>query len=526
VNPGSRHAGIILPLFSARSSASWGIGEIPDIEPLSAWMSEARLNRLMLLPLGTMQPGQTSPYSAASTLAIDPIYIALGRVPEFERAGGTAALSDSVRRDLDAVRRSRPVSYDAVRQIKEEALSAAFGVFLTEEWERLTVRASALAGYIARERWWLDDYALFEAISRSRLRASWRTWPGPIRDRHPQALDEVRRDLSREVLRQQYWQWLAEEQWKDARRAAAEHGVALWGDLPFVAGIDSADVWSRAGEFMLDVSVGVPPDAFSATGQDWGLPAYRWDLIKRNDCAWIRLRARRMVALFDGVRVDHTVGLYRTYGRPPEGDPFFNPADEADQVNQGATVLRILRDAGMGLIAEDLGVVPDFVRASLARLGVPGCKVLRWERAWHDEAQPFIDPATFSDVSAAMTGTHDTEPLALWWETSLEAERAALLQLPDFHARGLTDPDAPWTAALRDALLALAYRARSNDLFLPLQDVFGWRDRINTPGTVGDANWTWTLPWETDRLIQIPEAHDRARFLGHLAAEFRRGPRH
>ena len=149
--------------------------------------------------------------------------------------------------------------------------------------------------------------------------------------------------------------------------------------------------------------------------------------------------------------------------------------------------------------------------------------MLRWEREWHEEGQPFVDPATFSAVSAAMTGTHDTEPLALWWETAGATERRALLQLPDFHARGLTNPAAPWTAALRDTLLALAYRARSNDLFLPVQDVFGWPDRINTPGTVGDANWTWMLPWETDRLLEIPEAGDRARVLGRMAAEFRRG---
>jgi 4-alpha-glucanotransferase len=135
----------------------------------------------------------------------------------------------------------------------------------------------------------------------------------------------------------------------------------------------SPDVWVRPDEFMLDVSLGVPPDAFSATGQDWGHPTYRWDRIAATGFSWIRNRARRMAALYDGYRVDHLVGLYRTFGRPPVGEPFFNPFDEPTQIAQGETILRMLAETGAAIIAEDLGVVPDFVRASLSRLGVPGC---------------------------------------------------------------------------------------------------------------------------------------------------------
>lgn len=519
----SRHAGLMLPLFSAAATSSWGLGELPDIVPLSHWMSTAGLTRLMLLPIGTMAEGETSPYSAASAMAIDPIYVGLESVDDFRRAGGIEALSAEGRESLDASRRSRSVQYGHVRRAKREALEIAFMRFLNDEWELLSPRAAGLAAYIARERWWLDDYALYQAIAGMTSRSSWREWAAPFRDRDSDALEEARRRLSREILRQQYWQWIAESQWQAARAEARAAGVTVVGDLPFMVAADSADVWVRPAEFRLDVSLGVPPDAFSATGQDWGLPTYRWDVVARSDYTWIRQRARRMAALFDGYRVDHLVGLYRTYGRPKQGESFFTPAREADQVRQGEQILRILVESGATVIAEDLGVVPDFVRASLARLGVPGCKVLRWERAWHDPGRPFVDPARYPAVSVAMTGTHDTETMAAWWDAAPREERAALLALPSVGAAGLVDHDAPWHDALRDAVLELVWHAGSAELLVPVQDLFGWRDRINTPGTVSDGNWSWRLPWLVDRLHESLDARERARFSSRLAGASGRG---
>ena len=439
-------------------------------------------------------------------------------------AGGLAALSPAARQVIDGARASPAVRHEAVKRAKDEALDRAFDYFVRHEWEQLTPRASELAGYITQQRWWLDDYALFQAIAESQSFAFWREWPIPLRDRDPQALGDARRQFAREVLRHQYYQWLAEMQWEQARAAARAAGVAFVGDLPFVAATDSADVWARAHEYQLDVSVGTPPDAFSADGQDWGLPLYRWDAIAEGGYQWLRLRGRRMAALFDGLRVDHTIGLYRTYGRPQGSEPFFTPAHELDQIAQGQNVLRVLAESGVHLIAEDLGLVPDFLRVSLTALGVPGCKVLRWERDWHREGAPFIAPETFPPLSAAMTGTHDTTPLSVWWdEECTPADRAAMLAMmedPGCDGReetggrsstpGVTDA---WSPTLRDQLLELAMRSGSNDLFLPIQDLFGWRDRINVPGTVGPHNWTWTLPWPVDRLGDISEAQERQGFL-------------
>jgi 4-alpha-glucanotransferase len=516
-----RHAGINVPLFSLRSSRAWGIGEIPDVAAIAAWLRDAACDRLMVLPLGTMPAGQTSPYSAVSTLALDPIYVGLHAVPDFARAGGFDALSDGAREAIDEARRSPAIRYDAVRFAKSEALGLAFHAFLRDEWEQLTPRAAMLAAYVARERWWLDDYALFFAIADARSELNWRKWPGRLRRRDPRALDNARRQLGREVLQHQYRQWVAETQWQEARAAAREHGVALVGDLPFVAAAESPEVWARIDEFRLDVTAGVPPDAFSDTGQDWGLPAYRWDVIRATDYAWMRLRGRRMAALFDILRVDHAIGLYRTYCRPPGGAPFFAPADEPEQVAQGEAVMCALAEGGLSLIAEDLGVVPDFLRPSLARLHIPGCKVIRWERNWHAPGAPFLDPADYPPRSAAMTGTHDTEPLALWWSDLSVDDRSAVLAIPALAGAGF-DISQPWTPALRDALIELAFAAGSDELFLPIQDVFGWSDRVNQPGTVTDRNWTWALPWPVDDLARRPDGQERAVFLSRLAGRTRR----
>jgi 4-alpha-glucanotransferase len=519
----SRHAGVLIPLFSAASTVSWGSGELPDIGPLTAWLASAGFDRLLLLPIGPLAGLETSPYGACSAMAIDPAYIAPARLEDFTQAGGMGVLSAEGAAHLARARTGARVDYGAMRRARMEALEIAFARFVRDEWDRQTARAVALRAYVAREGWWLDDYALFQALAGAHGSTGWRTWPAPVRDRAPEAIATARRTLARDVRRQQYWQWIAESQWQEARAVARANGVRIIGDLAFVVGTDSADVWTRPHEFMLDVSAGVPPDAFSPTGQDWGLPTYRWDVIAAAGFDWIRHRARRMAALFDGIRVDHVVGLFRSYGRPASGPAFFTPGRETAQQHQGETILRLLLESGARLIAEDLGTVPDFVHATLARLGVPGCKVLRWERDWDEPGEPFIDPATYPAVSVAMTGTHDTETAASWWEHAAATEREALLALPFFGAHDRVRTTDPWSDRLRDALIEIVYRAGSDQVLLPMQDIFGWRDRINTPATVGEGNWTWRLPWPVDRWNAVAEAGERAAFCRRLAEATQRG---
>jgi 4-alpha-glucanotransferase len=218
----------------------------------------------------------------------------------------------------------------------------------------------------------------------------------------------------------------------------------------------------------------------------------------RNDYAWWRARARHAAALFDGVRLDHVVGYYRVYERPGTGTPFFRPADEPAQRRLGEHLLRIAREASGGrldLIAEDLGSVPDFVRQSLAGLGIPGFRVLRWERDW----DRFRDPQAYPHESVVTTGTHDTSSLASWWEEELSAElRGAVAALPCF--AGLREAGDRLTPEARTALLEGLYGASSRLAILPLIDAYGGHERVNVPSTVQDTNWTYRMPWTVDEL--------------------------
>ena len=515
-----RTAGILLPLFSMPSTRSWGIGEIGDLVTMAGWLREAGVGVLQLLPTNEMAPGQTSPSSAISAMALDPIYISLPDVYDFKAFGGEARLDLADQVAIRASRNATRVDYASVRRVKEHALRLAFSHFWDTEWVRGTARAGSFAAFCSWEEWWLADYALYRALRERSGGHSWTEWDAPLRRRDADALEEARDELATEILFYQYLQWLADEQWQDAREAARP--VALFGDFPFMVALDSADVWARQYLFRFDATVGVPPDAFSATGQDWGLPVYRWDVMEQDGYRWLRQRAKRSARLFDGFRIDHLVGFYRTYSRLlGEADGSFDPVEQEDQLAQGERLMAIFTSSGARVIAEDLGVVPDFVRESLLRLGIPGYKVLRWERDWDADGQPFRDPAEYPALSVATTGTHDTDPVAIWWETAPVAEREAFAELPQLarYFAGIPPASAPFTPALRDEILRALYSSASGLLLIPIQDIFGWSDRINTPATVTDDNWTWRLPWAVDTLSGQPEARERMETLRDWAEE-------
>jgi 4-alpha-glucanotransferase len=513
-----RHAGALIPLFSIPSRSSWGVGEIPDLPRLARWLDAAALDFVQILPVNEMAEGQNSPYSALTAMAIDPIFIAVHELPEFEALGGEGSLAAEERDQLDAARRAAAVQYAAVRPLKLRVLREAFDRFVAGDWRAGTPRGAAFQAFIDRERWWVDDYALFRALHDENEKRAWVEWEPGIRRRDPAALDEARRRLGTPILYYMWVQWIADEQWQQARADCGR--VGIFGDFPFIVGTDSADVWARQHEFRIDVSVGVPPDAFSETGQDWGLPAYRWNASAASGDEWIRQRAVRCAELFDGFRIDHLVGFYRTYMRERDGAALFDPPDERSQLALGERLMARFAETGSRLIAEDLGTVPDFVRQSLARLRIPGMKVLRWERRWHTAGKPFRDPADYPADSVATSGTHDTEALAEWWDAADPDERRRVCEIEAIGAE--VSPGEPFSPRVRDALLAALYSSGSDLLIVPLQDVFGWRDRVNTPAIVADSNWTWRLPFPVDALGERPDARERADFLRGLAAKYDR----
>jgi 4-alpha-glucanotransferase len=520
---GRRLAGLLIPLFSFPSTKSWGIGDIGDLVPMTAWLSGAGLRLLQLLPLNEMAPGQQSPYSAISAMAMDPIFICVPDVPEFAAEGGEPSLEEDERERLERVRRAARIDYEGVRGLKDRALRRAFRRFVDAEWARDTERALAFKRFVTEQAWWVEDYALFRAIHARENERPWTEWPGPLQRREPQAIDRARRELADEVRFHQFLQWLATTQWQRAK--AATRGVALCGDLPFMVDGDSADVWAKRQYFRLDMSLGVPPDAFSATGQDWGMPVYNWEALAIDDFRWIRERARRSADLYDAYRVDHLVGFYRTYGRPKNGGaPFFSPADEVTQTVLGEKTLAILREAGSAIVAEDLGTVPEFVRASLARLGVPGFRVFRWERHWHTEGQPFRDPSEYPPLSVATSGTHDNEPLLVWWDAIPDAEKEQVDEIPTIKrlTKGASLAAGADDARVRDVIVEALFASGSDLFVMPVQDAFGWRERINQPATVAGHNWTFRLPWPADTLDQQPEARERQQALMRWSERYHR----
>jgi 4-alpha-glucanotransferase len=519
-----RHAGLLLPLFSMPSSASWGIGEIGDIPVFASWLRKAGQDLLQLLPINEMAVGQRSPYSALTAMAIDPIFISVHAVEEFAALGGEAAMDGSWRERLAAARQSPVIDHALVRSVKAPALRAAFEQFVRADATPATRRFDLFQGWRSEQSWWLDDYALFRALHASHGDRGWLDWAAPLRDRDPGALVMARKDLEHEIFYRMWLQWVADTQWHEAKAASGD--VALMGDLAFMVDGDSADVWAHRESFCLDASVGAPPDAFSDTGQNWGMPAYHWDALAQNDYRWLRQRARRTASLFDGYRVDHLVGFYRTYSFPRDGSAAsFSPPDEPSQLALGEAVMRIFAQAGSRIIAEDLGTVPDFVRASLAGLDIPGYKVFRWERFWNTAGRPYRAPADYPAASVATTGTHDTDPIASWWDELDPDERDAVLEAPGVAERAdeLASPGADFSPDLRDILLEVLFESASDFLLLPVQDVFGWRDRINIPGSQGDHNWTWRLPWPVDSLEDVPEAQERAATLKAWGARYGRG---
>jgi 4-alpha-glucanotransferase len=500
-----RKAGVVLPLFSLRTRRDWGIGQITDLPACAAWIRRAGHSLLQILPPHELSPGETSPYGALTAFGIDPIYAGLEALEDLDAGGIAAVMGDAGRAALARVRATQRVEYDSVRPLKARVFRAAFDAFHEREWKRGTPRAKKLADFVARERSWLDDLATYEVLREDHGGWSWTMWPEGERDRWGGAIDAKRDEHARRVLEVSYMQWILLEQWSDARAKMREAGVDLMGDLPFIVGAESADVWSHASQFQLDLSLGAPPDAFSAEGQDWGLPAYAWLAMEGDDLAWIRSRTRHAARLYDRFRLDHAVGFFRQWVKAKVGTDKgrFDPDDSDAQRARGSRVLGAmleeLAEAGgvepPRAIAEDLGVIPPFAREVLQELGMPGYRVLPWEKDWEKKEPTFRDPASFPANSVASWSTHDTLPIVAWWDILPEGDRKELSKRADLDAS--MDDEARTLALLR-----YLYDAKSDLALILAQELLGSRDRINTPGTVGPHNWSWRLPKPIEDLIE------------------------
>lgn len=512
--PTSRTSGVTIPLFSVRTRSDWGIGQITDLPACAELFLRAGQHLLQVLPAHELADGETSPYGALSAFALDPIYITVEAVPEVDEALVKEALGAEGLAELARVREASRVDYTTVRRLKRTALRAAFARFREREAKK-TERGTAFMTFVSHEGSWLKDHALYAAIRASHNGYGWTTWPAHERDRAPEvlALASSPHDdgaLGTAVLEEMYLQWIAHEQWRAARAKLKDAGVELMGDMPFIVGSESADLWAHRDQFRTDVTLGAPPDDFSAEGQSWGLPAYNWSAMDGDDLAWLRSRAAHSATLFDRFRIDHVVGFFRQWvkGHEAGAKGEFDPAAEPQQRARGEKVLRAMIEASgpNSVIAEDLGVIPDFVRETMTRLELPGYKVLPWER----DNNVYRDPRGYPELSVATWSTHDTLPITQWWYEMEPWERERIAA-QDGIALDLPEGEREL------ALIKLLFAARSSLTLLLAQEVLGDKTRINLPGSVTPINWTWRLSKPIEDLLADPTVASRLAAIKELA---------
>ena len=425
-----------------------------------------------LLPLGPTGFGD-SPYHVYSAFAGNPRLLSAKRLHE------AGLIPEDVLARLP--RASGDASDFAAAGSVAEAIAAPLADAITRAPHR-----DDFARFRAEEPW-LDDYTLFMALREAQGHREWIEWPEPLRQRDAGALAEARRALVEPIRRHEALQWAFARQWRELREHAGARGIELFGDAPIFVALDSADVWAHPELFELDASrrptvvAGVPPDYFSATGQRWGNPQYRWPAHAANDYAWWRARIRRLAARVDRVRLDHFIGFVRYWEIPVD-------APDARQGHwregPGEALFRsIERDLGaLPLVAEDLGLLGPDVEAVRDRLGLPGMRVLHF--AYGDgPGHPFL-PQNHVEHCVAYTGTHDNDTTVGWWNTLGERERAfAREQL------GPGSGDIAWD------LIHAGLGSRADTFVTPMQDLLslGTEARFNTPGSPS-GNWTWRMP--------------------------------
>jgi len=499
-----RLSGVLLPIFSLRSQTDFGIGDFGALDRFMSWMKYGQQKMLMMLPLLPTLPADPSPYATRSAFGLNPLFIDLSHLGSLFGATQAQSLSAQEAEQLEQARRSTRIRYDLVVPLKTEVLKRTFDHFVANHRDRRSEFRRDFERYQQRESWWLDSFSLFCAISEAQQYRAWWEWPDGLRHREPDALGTERQRLAKQVLFHSWQQWVAEMQWAEVRRLAQERGILLCGDEPFIVGKDSVDAWSNPELLRTDARLGVPPDPFSATGQDWGLPYFDFDAIERNDFALLRQRAAKTAAYYDLRRVDHAVGYFRQWIRSPEIlNGHFIPPDESAQQALGERLFRILSE-NTGVVAEDLGVIPQFVRRTITQLGIPGYRVLRWEK----DDDVYRDPHQFPPLSLVTTGTHDTETLHEWWESlSDDARRAVASAYPELQKGQWTSE---FTEAVHQALLAAAENAGSDLCVLPWQDILGTKERINLPGSQTDANWAYRISDPVEELLSREETRNLA----------------
>ena len=446
-----------------------------------------------VLPLGPTGFGD-SPYQCYSAFAGNPVMVSAARLYEH-------GLLDAETLARLPQRRAAAADFGAAAEASR-AIAAGLAARLEHH-----ARREAFEAFRSRTPW-LADYSLFMALRDAHGGRAWQEWPEPLRRRDAGALADARRSLARAIREHELMQWAFDAQWRELRAHAHARGVALMGDAPIFVALDSADVWAHPELFELDADerpsgvAGVPPDYFSATGQLWGNPLYRWEAHAADGFAWWTARLETLLAWVDRVRLDHFIGFVRFWDVPPDA-----PDARGGRWRPGpgeALFLALSRRLGsLPLVAEDLGETGEDVVELRDELGLPGMCVLQF--AFDGDRENAFLPRNHVANRVAYTGTHDNDTTLGWWAGLTEAERGVVSE-----ELGPSSGDVAWE-------LITAGMASPADTFVtPVQDVLslGTEARFNTPGTA-TGNWIWRLaegqltPAHAERLHALAAAHGR-----------------
>ncbi|MFE9461117.1 4-alpha-glucanotransferase [Streptomyces californicus] len=512
--PAERTHGFLVQLYSLLSARSWGMGDLGDLADLAAWAGRTLGSGFVQVnPLHAAVPGRPtdpSPYRPSSRRFPDPVHLRVESIPEYGHVRDRATLDD-LRQDAAALseavlNKGALIDRDAVWELKRQALELVVQVPLTPG------RRAAYCDFLAEQGQALEDHALWCALAEVHG-PDWHGWPEPLRDPRSPDTARARADLLDRVDFHCRLAWLTACQLAEAQRAAEDAGMGLGVVHDLAVGVHpaGADTWAQQDAFARGMSVGAPPDAFNARGQDWGLPPWRPDTLAATGHAAYRDLLRARLAHAGALRIDHVMGLFRLWW-VPEGRP---PTDGTYVAYDAEAMLAVLvleaHRAGTAVVGEDLGTVEPGVREALARRGVLGTSVLWFERDWEGDGRPIapekwrrgcLATATTHDLpstAARLTGDHVTLRHRLGLLTrSLEeeltddvtdtAEWLALLA----RLRMLPEGDGDEEAAVRAVhRFLLRTPALMTGVWLP--DTVGDRRPQNLPGT-WDQYPNWRLP--------------------------------
>ena len=470
-----RASGILLPITSLPSK--YGIGCFSESAyNFVDWLKEAGQTYWQILPICPTSYGD-SPYQSFSTFAGNPYFISLEDLIE----EGVLTKEECDAMDFG----DDPIDIDY------EAMYNSRYILLTMAYERSDISKNPdYQKFLAENEWWLRDYALFMALKNFFGGKSWNEWPEDIRLRYGYSLDYYRRELYFDIEFQMYLQFKFFQQYWKLKNYANANGIQIIGDIPIYVAMDSADTWAHPELFQLDENniptavAGCPPDGFSATGQLWGNPLYRWEHHRNTGYQWWLSRLWYVFQLYDVTRIDHFRGFDEYYSIPYGAETAMTGHWEK---GPGMDLFRCV-EQNLGwheIIAEDLGYVTDSVRKLVRDSGFAGMKVLEFAFDARDSgsANDYL-PHNYIENCVAYTGTHDNETLVGWFDTISKEEQA---MARDY----LCDRHTP-KKYLYKSFIALAMRSRAKSCIIPIQDWLGLDNssRINKPSTVG-INWRW-----------------------------------